>query len=212
MIRQGPPARPATLPHAAAGAGPLPRARAAARQPASPPRPSALFALSPPPCPQIWHRRASHRAFGGCAGDDYEEDLNWTRRLEHNWDLAAVKDVAARLMAGLNRGRDHEKRIRWLDEGTEHPHRIAMMCPADLVEGLVAELEEEVGRDREGKWGVKVRGGAQGAGLGWGPDPARGPFKLDARRLGAVKGWLCCDGLPQCRFARGAPSAGTAGV
>jgi hypothetical protein len=112
-----------------------------------------------PKTPQIWHRRASHRAFGGCASEDYEEDLNWTRRLDKNWDLPAVKDVAARLMGALNRGRDHDKRIRWLDEGTEHPHRIAMMCPAGAVGELVAALEEEVGRDRPGAGGVKVRGG-----------------------------------------------------
>jgi hypothetical protein len=95
-----------------------------------------------------------------------------------------VKDVAARLMAGLNRGRDHEKRIRWLDEGTEHPHRIAMMCPADLVEGLVAELEEEVGRDREGKWGVKVRGGGHRA-RGWGG----GLIQLAAHSSSMPEGW-----------------------
>ena len=46
------------------------------------------------PAAQIWHRRSTHRAFGGCTTDDYEEDTNWTLRLDHNWDLAAVKDVA----------------------------------------------------------------------------------------------------------------------
>ena len=44
---------------------------------------------------KIWHRRSTHRAFGGCTSDDYEEDLAWTTRLDHAWDLEAARKIAA---------------------------------------------------------------------------------------------------------------------
>lgn len=52
---------------------------------------------SPFLCRQIWHRRSSHRAFGGCSSEDYDEDLNWTHRLDYNWNLGRAKEVASKV-------------------------------------------------------------------------------------------------------------------
>jgi hypothetical protein len=50
-----------------------------------------------------------------------------------------------------------ETRAVWLDKGVEHPHRIALSVRVDVVAAVKAELEQEVGRSSEGRWGAKVR-------------------------------------------------------
>lgn len=60
---------------------------------------------------KIWHRRSTHRAFGGCTSDDYEEDTAWTTRLDHNWSLEAARKVAAEVGLGAPaRGRGRGRR------------------------------------------------------------------------------------------------------
>ncbi|GBF98024.1 sucrose phosphatase [Raphidocelis subcapitata] len=111
---------------------------------------------------KIWHRRSSHRAFGGCTPDDYEEDANWTTRLDEGWDLEAAREVAGRAMATANAG--GETRCAWLDKGTEHPHRIALSVRVDAAAAAAAELEAEIGRSSSGAWGVKSHIITSGAG------------------------------------------------
>ena len=96
------------------------------------------------PSSQIWHRRATHRAFGGCGDDDYEEDLAWAARLDDGWDLSAVRAAAERAMARHNAG-SPTPRVQWLDRGDEHPHRVALSVRVEVVAAVRAELEEFVG-------------------------------------------------------------------
>lgn len=112
---------------------------------------------------KIWHRRSTHRAFGGCTSDDYEEDVAWTTRLGHNWDLAAARAVAEELMSKYNSGHDNPRAV-WLDRGTEHPHRIALSVRVDVVAAVVADMEAAVGRSSDGARGLKGHVIASGAG------------------------------------------------
>ncbi|KIZ05253.1 hypothetical protein MNEG_2702 [Monoraphidium neglectum] len=111
---------------------------------------------------KIWHRRSTHRAFGGCTAEDYEEDLAWTQRLDHGWDLGAARQVAEEHMAKYNKGQD--TRASWLDNGTEHPHRIALSVRVDIVADIVRDMEAAVGRSSDGKRGFKGHIIASGAG------------------------------------------------
>lgn len=114
---------------------------------------------------KIWHRRSTHRAFGGCSPDDYEEDLAWTTRLDERWDLETAREVCNKVMSRFNGNcNDSEKRARWLDYGSEHPHRLALNVRVDVVADISATLEEEIGRSSEGKWGIKSHIIASGAG------------------------------------------------
>ncbi|KAI8469032.1 MAG: sucrose-6F-phosphate phosphohydrolase-domain-containing protein [Monoraphidium minutum] len=112
---------------------------------------------------KIWHRKATHRAFGGCTSDDYEEDAMWTKRLDEGWDLEAARRVAEDFIAKYNKGQS-DKRAGWLDRGTEHPHRIALSVRVDVVADIVADMEATLGRSSDGKAGVKGHVIASGAG------------------------------------------------
>lgn len=89
---------------------------------------------------KVWHRRATHRAFGGCDDDDYEEDLAWASRLDDGWDLGAARAAAERAMSRANSGAP-SPRAQWLDRGDEHPHRIALSVRVEAVAAVRAELE-----------------------------------------------------------------------
>lgn len=49
------------------------------------------------------------------------------------------------------------ERMRWLDRGEEHPHRIALMTHVEVVGPVVAALEAEFGHSSTGQRGVQVR-------------------------------------------------------
>jgi hypothetical protein len=65
-------------------------------------------------------------------------------------------------MAKYNKGQD--TRASWLDNGTEHPHRIALSVRVDIVADIVRDMEAAVGRSSDGKRGFKVGGAHIGGG------------------------------------------------
>ncbi|KAK9810564.1 hypothetical protein WJX73_000994 [Symbiochloris irregularis] len=70
---------------------------------------------------------------------DWVEDLAWQHRLSHNWDLAVVREVGAQVIAECG-GDGH---AHWLDDGSEHPHRIALSMQASCVLAAKASLQQK---------------------------------------------------------------------
>jgi hypothetical protein len=66
-------------------------------------------------------------------------------------------------MNRLNSGRD-TPRVQWLDQGREHPHRIALSCQVAAVEEVMSRLADQIT-----KRGVLVSGAGGGGGGGVGP-------------------------------------------
>lgn len=68
--------------------------------------------------------------------DAWEEDLSYSALLDRDWDLRAVRMAAQRCIS---------ERCAWLDDGSEHPHRIVLSVQA----GHVREVAERVRADVE---------------------------------------------------------------
>lgn len=80
-------------------------------------------------------RERGHR--GTASGEGWHEDLDWSRSLDDGWDLSKVHQAASEVIQELS-----EKHVKWLDDGSEHPHRIALNVHVDAVD-LVQHLLKE---------------------------------------------------------------------
>ena len=58
---------------------------------------------------------------GTASGLEWHEDLQWSTVLDENWDLKVAREAGAAAVAAAPEGSAH-----WLDDGSEHPHRIAL--------------------------------------------------------------------------------------
>jgi sucrose-6F-phosphate phosphohydrolase len=103
---------------------------------------------------------------GTAPGDGWVEDAQWARILDDKWDLRAVRAVAQAVVDA------DPSAAHWLDDGSEHPHRVALSvraagaaaAEAALRAGAAARgLEVEVITSGEGAWRyvdcVSARGG-----------------------------------------------------
>jgi hydroxymethylpyrimidine pyrophosphatase-like HAD family hydrolase len=86
--------------------------------------------------------------------DDWQEDLAWARRLDHGWDLQrarqaterAIADARGRFSRGWGGGEGDPSYLpgdqiaNWLDDGSEHPHRVAVSCHVRATPLIVANL------------------------------------------------------------------------
>ena len=63
------------------------------------------------------------------------EAEGWSALLSQDWDLETVKAAAALCVSD---------RCHWLDDGTEHPHRIALSVHKDEVARVKGEVMEAV--------------------------------------------------------------------
>lgn len=85
---------------------------------------------------KVWLLDEESAGRGRANGLKWKEDLNWAARLDEGWDLGAVKRVANKVIAR------HEGQCHWLDQGTEHPHRIALSCHIDVVDAVTRTLQQ----------------------------------------------------------------------
>eukprot|EP00884_Botryococcus_braunii_P004434 jgi/Botrbrau1/13992/Bobra.150_1s0004.1 len=72
------------------------------------------------------------------SGGQWKEDMHWAHRLDKGWNLAEVKRVAGQIVDRLG----SENACHWLDQGTEHPHRIALNVRYDKVAEVTKHLEK----------------------------------------------------------------------
>lgn len=80
-------------------------------------------------------RERGHR--GTASGEGWHEDLDWSRSLDDGWDLGIVYQAASDVIRDLS-----EEHVKWLDDGSEHPHRIALNVHVDSVD-IVQHLMRE---------------------------------------------------------------------
>ena len=87
-------------------------------------------------------------------GLEWIEDLEWARRLDACWNLATARKVAAKLMGHYN----DPGKVKVLDDGSEHQHRLALCidnstlnhCAKEMTEAFAKEgLEVRRGRERQ---------------------------------------------------------------
>lgn len=63
------------------------------------------------------------------------EAEGWSSLLSQDWDLETVKEAAAQCVSD---------RCHWLDDGTEHPHRIALSVHKDEVKRVKSAVMDAV--------------------------------------------------------------------
>lgn len=64
-----------------------------------------------------------------------EEDPGWSRLLDEHWNLDAVREAGSRCI---------QDRVNWLDQGTEHPHRVALSVHRDEIDRVVSSIRRDV--------------------------------------------------------------------
>jgi len=72
---------------------------------------------------------------GTTSGASWHEDEQFAALLDAEWDLNIVREAGSKAISLVPDGAAH-----WLDDGSEHPHRIALSVRADAVLGIVAAL------------------------------------------------------------------------
>jgi len=82
-------------------------------------------------------REDGHR--GSASGLGWHEDMDWAQSLDEGWDLEQVRNVGADVIKELT-----EERAHWLDDGSEHPHRIALSVHVDSVESTKRMMQEKL--------------------------------------------------------------------
>ncbi|EIE26776.1 S6PP-domain-containing protein [Coccomyxa subellipsoidea C-169] len=70
-------------------------------------------------------------------GQMWKQDTQWARILDEGWDLGRVKQVAEETIGAVG-----PSCAQWLDDGSEHPHRIALSVRQDRVHEVSERLKE----------------------------------------------------------------------
>ena len=65
------------------------------------------------------------------------EQEDYARILDADWDLATVRAAAAKAVS-------NSRRVQWLDDGSEHPHRIALNTHHEEIESVTASIRAAV--------------------------------------------------------------------
>lgn len=84
---------------------------------------------------KIWRLDVQGGTRGTATGTVWQEDHQWARTLDEGWDLGAIRQITQSVV---------DKRpdaAAWLDNGSEHPHRVCISARADVTPAMVADLE-----------------------------------------------------------------------
>ncbi|KAF8054588.1 SPP2 [Scenedesmus sp. PABB004] len=88
---------------------------------------------------KIWYLPDGMRAFQDPTEVEWIEDTNWSRRLDEGWDLQQALSAAGEMLKSFNR--DAGERVKWLDKGQEHPHRVALQVHTAVLDDLMDRLQ-----------------------------------------------------------------------
>mmetsp|Transcript_10746 Transcript_10746/g.25503 ORF Transcript_10746/g.25503 Transcript_10746/m.25503 type:complete len:556 (+) Transcript_10746:100-1767(+) len=69
-------------------------------------------------------------------GSVWREDEMWAKRLDEGWDLEKVRVVGRSAVASFG------DQIHWLDDGSEHPHRVAFSVDNSILGEVIAKLKQ----------------------------------------------------------------------
>ncbi|KAL4457961.1 hypothetical protein ABPG75_012826 [Micractinium tetrahymenae] len=87
---------------------------------------------------KIWRLDCEGGTRGTASGTAWQEDHQWARTLDEGWNLGQIRECVQQV---LDRRSDA---AFWLDNGTEHPHRVCISTRADVTATVMAELERGV--------------------------------------------------------------------
>lgn len=106
---------------------------------------------------QIWLLNDAQRGFSEVPSLTWNEDTRWLQRLDEGWDLAAVRDIGRACIRRFSNASSSSSsssvydgdgggcsKVSWLDDGSEHQHRIALSVHASVVEGVVEFLKDGI--------------------------------------------------------------------
>ena len=82
-------------------------------------------------------REKGHR--GTASGSSWHEDMQWARSLDAGWNLEKARAAASEVISELS-----GDQIAWLDDGTEHPHRVALSVHVNTVDLAMHLLKEKM--------------------------------------------------------------------
>lgn len=82
-------------------------------------------------------REKGHR--GTSSGLQWTEDVQWASSLDAGWDLEKVRRAASEVLSELS-----SDAISWLDDGSEHPHRIALSVHVNSVDLAMHLLKDKM--------------------------------------------------------------------
>lgn len=82
-------------------------------------------------------REKGHR--GTASGSAWQEDVQWARSLDAGWDLEKARGAANEVISELS-----SDQIAWLDDGSEHPHRVALSVHVNAVDLAMHLLKEKM--------------------------------------------------------------------
>jgi len=74
---------------------------------------------------------------GTASGHSWQEDTQWAGILDGGWNLDIVRAAGAEAITHAPENTAH-----WLDDGSEHPHRIALSVRADVVPNVTAAVKK----------------------------------------------------------------------
>lgn len=85
-------------------------------------------------------RERGHR--GSTSGSSWHEDMDWAHSLDDGWDLQVVRKIANAAIQKYS-----ESKVNWLDDGSEHPHRIALSVHVDSLDAVSELIHECLEKD-----------------------------------------------------------------
>jgi len=68
-------------------------------------------------------------------GDKWKEDKMWAHRLDEGWDLIKARAVGDSVVSSFG------NQIHWLDNGSEHPHRVAFSVDFAAMDSIIDSLK-----------------------------------------------------------------------
>lgn len=85
-------------------------------------------------------RERGHR--GSTSGSSWHEDMDWAHSLDEGWDLHIVRQAANAAIQEYS-----QDKVNWLDDGSEHPHRIALSVHVDSLDAVSQLIHTRLEKD-----------------------------------------------------------------
>ena len=77
------------------------------------------------------------------SGLEWIEDLEWAKKLDACWNLATARKVAAKLIGHYN----DPGKVKVLDDGSEHQHRLALCIDGSTLKHCAKEMTDAFAKE-----------------------------------------------------------------
>ncbi|KAL4852949.1 putative sucrose-phosphatase 2 [Chlorella vulgaris] len=87
---------------------------------------------------KVWRLDTEGGTRGTAPGTSWQEDHQWARTLDEGWSLEGIRRCIGAVVDGSHGA------ASWLDNGTEHPHRVCISSRADTTPAITAAIQQRV--------------------------------------------------------------------